>query len=143
MQALRNGMSLEECATHFGISEKTARRYHYEIEHPKPPKPPPEAKTEGKGGGQKVLTGGPLAAVTTKAPAPIVFTLGGQIIEIDTQSLYESYLLYSDLKVKCGLKDPFATVLLDAMGFVWRTLAVEPRIDHDRVLVEVNNGRSS
>lgn len=140
-------MSLKECAAHFGISKKTANRYHYEIDHPKPPKPLPEVKTEvkveGKGGTQKVLTGGPLAVVTTKAPAPIVFTLGGQLIEVDTQSLYESYLLYSDLKVKCGLKDSFSAVMLDAMGFVWRALAIEPRIDHDRVKVEVNNGRDS
>lgn len=65
-----------------------------------------------------------LAAFKSAQPAPTVFVIMGQEIKIDEVQLYESYLLYLDLKARLILKkDSFSDYLYDSAGTVWRILA--------------------
>lgn len=147
MQALRNGVSKEECAKRFGITIRTAERYLQEIQHPKPPKIPKPPQVEkiavGSKSTAKTVTGPtPLAVVATITPAPVVLTIGQQKIDLEPQAIYESFLVYEDTKVRCGLQCSFSSFLQDGVGLLWRVLATQPRIIQGKVEPEVNNGRS-
>ncbi len=90
--------------------------------------------------GPPVREGGKLATVTAKQPAPVIFTLGQQMIELDAEALYESFILYQDMKVKCSINDGFSAVIRDGVGLLWRVLVSEPKISAGKVSVEVPNG---
>jgi len=81
-----------------------------------------------------------LAAVITKKPAPVIFVLGDQRIELEPEALYESHLLYQDMKVRCGLDSTFSSVLRDGMALLWRVIASEPIIESGTVKMEVKYG---
>jgi hypothetical protein len=148
MEALRNGVTKEECAKRFGITIRTAERYLQEIQHPKPPpvSKPPKIETVVVGSKQTAKPAAgptPLAVVATITPAPVVLTIGQQKIDLDPQALYESFLVYEDTKIRCGLQCSFSSFLQDGVGLLWRVLATEPRIIQGKVQPEVNNGRST
>lgn len=85
--------------------------------------------------------GGQLVTVAARRPAPIVFRVGDQNIDLNPQSLYEAYILYLDLKTRLGLTDDFATVIKDAVGLAWRHLIAKPKVDdHGNILMEVRHG---
>jgi len=64
-----------------------------------------------------------VATIRTGQPAPTVFIIAGQEIKIDEVQLYESYLLYLDLKARAILKtDAFSDFLFDSASSVWRIL---------------------
>jgi len=130
---LRGGMSIPDCALKYSLSEKTVRRYLKEIANEKGGQQQPPDKP----GGKTQTEGGKLATVTTPAPAAVVFVLGNQRIEMDPESLYESYLLYQDMKARCELTDGFGIVIRDAMGLMWRVLTTEPLISNGQVIMEV------
>lgn len=144
MEALRSGTSPEEVATRFGVNIRTAWRYKYEIDHPKAAKvPKTESVVVGGKPVVKVAAGPtPLAAVATTTPAPVVLTIGQQKIDLEPQAIYESFLVYEDTKVRCGLQCSFSSFLQDGVGLLWRVLATEPRIIQGKVEPEVNDGRS-
>lgn len=123
MEALRQDATIDDIVNRFPVSERTVRRYLAEIRKEKPP---------------KEREGGKLATFVAKQPAPVVFVLGEQRIELEPEALYESYLLYQDMKVRCGLDSTFSSVLRDGMGLLWRVIASEPVIEKgsspDRVL---------
>ena len=135
--ALAAGMSLEECVTHFHLSPKTAQRYLDEVKNPKPPKPGKEVKSQSK----PMSEGGKLATILARQPAPVVFTIGEQRIELDPEALYESHLLYEDIKVHCGLKDSFSDAIRDGVSLLWQLLVSEPHIEAGQVKAEVSHGR--
>lgn len=87
--------------------------------------------------------GGKLVTVAAKQPAPVVFMLGKEEIELDPAALYESYLLYQDIKVRCNLQDGFSSVIRDGVGLLWRVLVSEPKVEQGKVKMEVTNGRGT
>lgn len=87
------------------------------------------AKEKGKG------ESGPgkrdLFDITSRKPAPILFTVGEQNIGLDPEPLYETYLLYEDLKTRFGFSDSFSVVLKDAMVLCYRLLGPEPGVKQE------------
>jgi hypothetical protein len=133
---LRGGMPLKDCALKYNLSEKTVRRYLKEVEDEtagtkQVPAPP---------GGKTATEGGQIATITVAKPAAIVFTLGNQTILLDPGDLYESFLLYEDLKVKCELTDNFSVVLKDGIGLLWEVLVNPPNIQQEEEPTEVQDG---
>ncbi len=137
--ALRGGMNIHDCAIKFNLSEKTVRRYLKEVEAEQSgdkqvPNPP---------GGKATSEGGQVATVTVAKPAAVVFTLGNQTILLDPADLYESFLLYEDLKVKCQLEDNFSTVLKDGIGLLWEVLINPPDLQQSEEFPEEDNDGAS
>ena len=88
----------------------------------------------------KSTEGGKLATVVAKQPAPVIFVLGDQRIELEPEALYESYLLYQDMKVRCGLDSTFSGVMRDGVALLWRVIASEPIVESGTVKMEVKYG---
>ena len=84
---------------------------------------------------EKEKTSGPgtrdLIDITSRKPAPILFTIGEHDIGLDPEPLYESYLLYEDLKTRLGLNDNFSMTLKNAMVLAYRLLGPEPKIKQE------------
>jgi hypothetical protein len=136
---LRGGMSVDACALKYNISKRTAYRYFKEVEDEKAGvKQPPAAP-----GGKSSTEGGQVATVTVAKPAAVVFTLGNQTILLDPADLYESFLLYEDLKIKCELTDNFTQVLKDGMGLLWEVLVNPPILQEEEESTEVSDGAST
>ena len=114
----------------FPISRRTVERYYQGVKKGKYVKR--EVETQG----------GSFATITSKQPAPIIFTLLDHRIELEPDGLYESYLLYLDLKQRCQLSDSFTDVLRDGVGLAWQILASKPIVDQGEVIMEVTRGRS-
>ncbi len=102
-------------------------------------KPPPKEKLpKGKGGASgKEMEGGEMVTVVGKTPASIIFALGTSRIELEPQALYETYLLYEDIKTRCQLTDSFAYVIRDAVGLMWQILVSNPKIEQGQIRMEV------
>jgi len=83
------------------------------------------AKGEEKEKPPKEREGGKLAVVVAKQPAPVVFVLGEHRIELETEAIYESYLLYQDIKQRYALNDSFSNVLRDGVALMWQILVGE------------------
>lgn len=81
-----------------------------------------------------------LVAVTARQPAPIIFTIGKQDIELEAEALIQSYMLYEDIKAHCGLNQGFSSVLRDGVGLIWQFLVVNPKIEDGKVIMEVTHG---
>jgi len=113
IQALKAGETVNEVANRFPVSRRTVERYAKQLE---------EGKLEQKEKPSREREGGKLATVTAKQPAPVVFVLGERKIELDPEALYESYLLYEDIKLRCLLTDSFSNVLRDGIALLWQLL---------------------
>ena len=87
----------------------------------------------------KEKEGGKLATVTARQPAPVVFMLGKQEIELDAECIYESYLLFLDLKSRVPLKSDFSSVIRDGVGLLWQILASQTVVDKEEVRLEVSH----
>lgn len=87
-----------------------------------------EEKEKGKisGSGQRQFMD-----ITSRKPAPVLFTIGEHDIGLDPEPLYESYLLYEDLKVRYGFTDSFSVALKDAMVICYRLLGPEPKVKQE------------
>lgn len=132
IQQLREGIPVDEVAKRFPVSRRTVERYDKALKEGKLDQPEKPLKER---------EGGKLATFTAKQPAPVVFFLGEQRIELEPQAIYESYLLYEDLRAKVGLNDSFSQALQDAMGIAWRLLAAKPIIEGEKFkILEVNHG---
>lgn len=85
----------------------------------------------------------PAAALSTARP-PVLFDLGQEKIALNFQDLYESYLLYNDMKTRGIIKeDGFSATLKDGIALLWTVGVGQPGIEGDRVqLVEVDYGGS-
>jgi len=142
IQALRDGEAqginpnelISAVSARFPVHKKTVQRYFKQLkaggfDKPEEPKKPP-----------KEIEGGKFATVTARQPAPVIFILGETKIELDPQALYESFLLYEDMKLRCQLTDGFSSVILDGVGLLWRILASEPIIERGAVKQEVKYG---
>jgi len=75
---------------------------------------------------EEYAPGGVIATVEAKKPAPIVFRLGEAEISLEPQKLYESYQLYLDINAKTGIEQDFSTCIVQAVGLLWRLLALVP-----------------
>lgn len=116
-QLLRDGVTPEECAVRFPISERTAYRYLAEV------------KKETSGGVVEEKSGStvkvvkepvPLAVVTTKTPAPIVFRMGDQQIDLNPQHLYDAWRFCQDIKrIEPSIDDDFTLMIKVAVEHVW------------------------
>ena len=111
--ALKAGDSVEEVTKRFPVSRRTVERHAKQLK---------EGKLEEKEKPSKEKQGGKLVTVTARQPAPVVFVLGERKIELDPEALYESYLLYEDIKAKCSLTDSFSDVLRDGVALLWQLL---------------------
>lgn len=143
---LRGGMSFQDVAAKYHLSERSTRRYLKEVEEEQSGK----KQVPSAPGGRMSKEGGKLAAVTNPQPAATVFTLGNQTILIDPADLYESFLLYEDLRVKIPLDQPFSSVLKDGVAILWEVLAKNPvnqkpdqLAEEEKELVEVTHDDSS
>lgn len=85
-----------------------------------------EQKAKSSGPGQREFID-----ITSRKPAPIIFTIGEQNIGLDPEPLYESFLLYEDLKVRFGFTDSFSVALKDAMVICYRLLGPEPKVKQE------------
>ncbi len=85
---------------------------------------PPKAK---KGDPVPTTPKGSSELVNVVAPknGVVVFRLGSVEIPLNYQDLYESFILWEDMKVKAGLTDTFSVALKDAMGVAWRILVAK------------------
>ena len=89
----------------------------------------------------KSQEGGKLATVTQPRQGAIVFSFGDHKIPLDPQYLYESYLIYSDLKSRIGVDEDFSTAIRDAMTYIWRKFShAEAR--EKMAVVAVESGQS-
>ena len=81
----------------------------------------------------------PAAALSSARP-PILFQLGQENIALNFQDLYESYLLYNDMKTRGIIRqDGFSDTLKDGMALLWTILVGQPGVEGDRVrLTEAN-----
>lgn len=143
IQALTEGIAqeiklselIDSICSSFPVSRRTVERYYQGVKG---------GKYKDGGGSQTVVTGeAKFAAITSKQPAPIVFTIADHRIELEPGVLYEAVLLYLDLKLRCGLTDNFTSVLRDGVGLIWQLLASKPKIDRGEVTMEVSHGGSS
>lgn len=145
MQALRNGVSKEECAARFGITIRTAERYLQEIQHPKPPPvakvPKVETVTPGSKVATKTATGEtPLAAMTVPAPAPIIFTMGDTRIPLNPKHLYDAFRYYEDIqRMSPDIDDEFTLALLTCVRYVWRRFSGQEAVKVGVTIQEVAN----
>lgn len=116
-----------------------------------PTKPRTSSKpvVSSQGGSSKVITGGTVPAggfVTTNNRPPVIFDLGGELIPLDYQSLYEAYRYYGDFVTEEEVIDDFGKFLLWCTKDVWKRLRTNTRIDSGKIIMEVvhgNHGRSS
>jgi hypothetical protein len=88
---------------------------------------------------QKEVEGGKLITVTAKKPAPVVFTIGDEKIEVAPGPLYQCWLFYLDLKSRCALEDEFTNVMLDGIGLLWKILLTEPVVVDGKIKMEVHD----
>lgn len=153
-QALRNGTSVEEVATRFGLSERAIWRYLKEVRNEpgfvaspdqtrsQPAVSPTKAAAPKKGGvgGGQYQEGGKIATVTAPKPAAINFYLGSDTIELDAGALLESYLLYADIQRQLSITQSFSSFLRDGAGLIWSVLLGGPVIEKGEVKKEVNHG---
>lgn len=131
VEALRAGESVDDVAKRLPVSRRTVERYDKALK---------EGKFEEK---EKPSKEKEIAAVTARQPAPVIFVLGEHKIELEPGAIYESYLLFMDMKLRCSLDSDFSSVLRDGVGLLWRVIASEPVIDKGTVKMEVSYGGSS
>ena len=109
----------------------------------KRPRGKQRSNEQQRGPQQEELQGGQIVTVTQGKPAAVVFSLGAEKIELEPQALYESYLLYLDLKARLDLKDGFTATLRDALAFTWRLFVSRPQIEQGQVRPEFVLGPQS
>ena len=131
LQAIRDGATLEEIIKEFGVSITTAKRWVLEASGVAAAAEAKDTRTKPS------TTGGDFAAVRSLKPAPVIFELGEQKIPLDPQELYEAYILYEDLKVKCELTDGFTSTVRDGVALLWQLLVPRPEIEKGKVITEV------
>lgn len=136
IEALRLGTSKAEIAKHYGVHISTVKRYAQELNKGKGKEKKAKEPKEPEQQQQQLVT------VGAKRPAPVIFFLGEQQIELEPEAIYESYLLYQDMKVRAGLSDGFSNVIRDGVALLWRVIASEPIIEKGEVKMGVNYGRS-
>jgi hypothetical protein len=135
MEAIRNGMSVEEAAARFSISVKTAYRYKDEIEHPErvkprktvpavklPETPPGPGRPPSTATAVKTVTG-PVetSKVALKGPAPTLFVLAGDTVPLIVPELDNAYRYYRQIQEwDPSIDDDFGVALAAAMRHVWR-----------------------
>jgi len=116
-QLLRDGITVEECATRFPLSERTIYRYLKEVQS--------ESSgnvTEDKpASAQKVVTKPvDLAVMTTKQPGPIIFRMGGNEIDMNPGDLYDAWRYCEDIKrIEPSIDDDFTVMLKVAAKHLW------------------------
>lgn len=118
---LRAGVTREIIIKQFPISERTVRRYEKEIEEEKAAQASGKTGGGGSGNGQKVAKGTQdLAVVASKAPAPIIFRMGDQNIDLKPGDLYDAFRYCEDIKrIDPSIDDDFTTMLKAACKHVW------------------------
>jgi len=116
-QLLRDGISVEECATRFPLSERTIYRYLREVQDEKSGKVVEDKITST----QKVVTHPvDLAVVTTRTPGPIVFRMGGNEIDMNPGDLYDAWRYCEDIKrIEPSIDDDFTVMLKVAAKNLW------------------------
>ena len=117
MQLLRDGISVEECATRFPLSERTIYRYLKEVQNEQSGKVVEDKVTSV----QKVITKPvDLAVMTTKSPGPIVFRMGGSEIDLNPGDLYDAWRYCEDIKrIEPSIDDDFTVMLKVATKNLW------------------------
>lgn len=118
-QLLRDGISVEECATRFPLSERTIYRYLREVQDESSGKVTEEKITSAT----KVVTNAKpveLAVVTTKSPGPIIFRMGGNEIDLNPGDLYDAWRYCEDIKrIEPSIDDDFTVMLKIAIKQLW------------------------
>lgn len=94
-----------------------------------------EQEKEGKPGKKKV--GHPptiptLVGFNAPKPGAVMFNIGSSSLEIEPISLFEAYILYLDMKAKCGLTDSFSTCIVDSISIAWKMMVPQvPKLKTD------------
>ncbi len=141
---LRESSNYQAVAKRLGISKmrakaiKDATNLEEAMKVAVPEKPIVAKPAEIAPQGQK--PGGNVATMTAPSPAAVKFRLGSKDIEVDPQDFYETHLLCEDIRLRLDLKDNFSTILKDCVSIVWRQVSTQPRVDGDKIHLEVING---
>ncbi|MDP2730336.1 MAG: helix-turn-helix domain-containing protein [Dehalococcoidales bacterium] len=120
VKLLKDGLTREEIVKRFPISERTVRRYEKEIGE--------EKANGGKSANlstSKVAKGAQeMAVVTSKAPAPIIFRISDQNIDIKPGDLYDAFRYCEDIKrMDPSIDDDFSTMVKTACKHVWEVFS--------------------
>lgn len=143
IDAFKAGKTLEQVATEIPVSRRTLERYFKDYKAGKFRDGAQTAgaqETGGKQTAQKETTGGKLVTFAVASPAPVVFTLGRQNIGLDAQDLYESYILYLDVKEHLQMEDSFSAFLKDGASVIWQILVNKPVVTDGKVEVKHGDG---
>lgn len=102
----------------------------------------PEQKSEGAQPPQKPVVATAVRG-TRKEMTPFEIDLGKEVVPLDRSDIYESYLLYKDLKAKGFIRqDLLSAFLLDGVSFIYRVAVSKIVIEDDEVRLEEDNGRN-
>jgi len=116
-QLLRQGKTPEEVVKEIPLSLRSIYRYLKEIQDEKK-----GAETKPGGGAVKTVQGlpTPLASVTAKTPAPIIFRIGDQNIDLDPLDLLDAYRYCEDIKtMEPAIDDSFSLMVKIAAKRLW------------------------
>ncbi len=120
VKLLKDGLTREEIVKRFPISDRTVRRYEKEIEEEKARggKTPNLSPSNVAKGAQE------LAVLTSKAPAPIVFRISDQNIDLKPGDLYDAFRYCEDIKrMDPSIDDDFSTMVKTACKHVWEVFS--------------------
>lgn len=116
-QLLREGVTVEECATRFPLTERTIYRYLKEVQNEKAGIVPED---KGKSATKIVTKPTELIVVTTKTPGPIVFRIGDQTIDLNPLHLLDAWRYCEDIKrIEPSIDDEFSLMLKVASKHLW------------------------
>ena len=94
-QLLRDGLSVEDCAKQYPVSERTVWRYYKEVQDEKAGIVPEKKAATGV---KPVKGTTEMAAITAKTPAPIIFRIGDQSIDLNPLDLLDAWRFCQDIK---------------------------------------------
>lgn len=120
-QLFRDGVTLEEMLKRYPPSMKRSiYRYQKEVTNEQNGIVPPNKKVATTATAVPPDKPVPLAVITSKSPAPIVFRMGDLNIDLDPAKLYRAYLYCEDIRqMEPSIDDDFTTLIKVAVQRMW------------------------
>lgn len=127
MQLLQSGVAVEDLAKQFPVSERTIWRYASDLKKLRERgviKEKADGSFEIPSKPREVKGKAELAAVAAKSPAPIVFRIGDQNIDLNPLDLLDSWRYCEDIKrMVPNIDDNFSSMLKLAAKRMWETVS--------------------
>ena len=143
MQLFRDGVTLEEIKNRFPKSlRRSIYRYQVEVANEKKGVEPAAKKASTPGAVVPPDKPAPMAAITSKSPAPIVFGMDSIYHGLDPEKMVFTYLLYESIKeIEPSIDDDFSTVLKVAVSRL-RDEVIKFEADRRNIAIEVEEEAS-